>query len=181
MHNEETWKQVGSALIEQDAEYLVELLARHHVGARIERVANPDDIDDGRTWIVTAKGIHAGLAMRIRRNEFPESAAAVEPEPEDLDSRKPKRHWGRALFVSGAGIMIGLRVGVKLRGGPVLTLLVGGALGLLAAGASMLFTGSTKTATKDSAPTETSTEEGDERSGTSAKADEKTSESGEAT
>ncbi|MEZ5993406.1 MAG: hypothetical protein R3E76_13795 [Planctomycetota bacterium] len=181
MHNEETWKQVGSPLIEQDAEYLVELLARHHVGARIERVANPDDIDDGRTWIVTARGIHAGLAMRIRRNEFPEPAAAVEPEPEDLDSRKPKRHWGRALFVSGAGMMIGLRVGVKLRGGPVLTLLVGGALGLLAVGASVLFAGGAKTTVSDTAPTEASAEEGDEKGGASAKADEKTTESGETT
>lgn len=178
MQNEETWKQVGSALIEQDAEYLVELLARHSVGARIERVADPDDVEDGRTWIVTASAIHAGLALRIRRNEFPEPAT---PKPEVEDSTKLKRPWGRALFVSAAGIMIGLRVGVKLRGGPVLTLFVGVALGLLAAAASVLFAGSAKPTATDSVATEAFAEEGEAKVKSPGSKDENATHSGNTT
>jgi hypothetical protein len=129
---------VGAPLIEQDAEYLSELLRRNGIRARLMRA--PDAGATGRTWQVTVDADRRADALAVRKNEFNEPRVGEKPKP----ISKARRRWGRATFLGVAGLLMGLRVGVKLRGGPGLTILVAIGLGLMAVAASMLFSGNPK-------------------------------------
>ncbi|MCA8910330.1 MAG: hypothetical protein KDB82_01390 [Planctomycetes bacterium] len=138
---------VGAPLIEQDAEYLSELLRRHGITARLSRTT--DAGATGRTWQVTVASSRRAEALAVRANEFNEPRLGEKPRP----MSKARRRWGRAAFLGVAGLLMGLRVGVKLRGGPVVTVLVAAGLCLLAVAASMLLTGTPKNVEETSVET----------------------------
>ncbi|MBZ0137460.1 MAG: hypothetical protein K8I27_13925 [Planctomycetes bacterium] len=132
---------VGTPLIEQDAEYLSQLIAAHGIPCCLAQAPDHELAAIGRTTIVTVQRMHQAWALEIRANEFAEPGAEGEVNVETIEKKAHKRPLMRTLFLGAAGTMMGLRVGVKLRGGAWGTLLVGGAMGLLAMLASVMFGG----------------------------------------
>lgn len=79
---------VGAPLIEQDAEYLSELLRRHGITARLSRTT--DAGATGRTWQVTVASSRRAEALAVRANEFNEPRLGEKPRP----MSKARRRWG---------------------------------------------------------------------------------------
>ncbi len=124
------WVNVGSPLIEQDAEYLLELIRRQGYPAQIVVHGDSALAEAGRTHIVQVRRMHRRLALEIRANEFPEPATK-EPKPEKVRSPRAMRLW-KSTAAAVVGLMAGLRVGVRLRGGALATVGVGLCMGMLA-------------------------------------------------
>lgn len=155
MAEDEKFVALGTPLIEQDAEYLASLLERNNIPHRLVQDLEHPLSAVGRTWVLQVLPRHRSWAQEIRANEFPEPAQ-LEPEPmESIETKARKRPIMRTLFLGFAGAMVGLRVGVKLRGGGVGALLVGGVMGVVAMMASMLFGAQQKTVNEDAKVAET--------------------------
>ena len=151
------YRSVGSALVEQDAEYLHSLIEKHKVPCRITQDLEQPLAEEGRSWLVQVQPMHLSWALEIRSNEFPEPAAAA---PDDSESTQAKRPFVRTLFFGFVGAMVGLRVGVKFPGGGVVAMMSAGVVALLAMSASILFgSSSSRAASEDTVVAETEAEE----------------------
>ena len=157
------YKNVGSPLIEQDAEYLVALLDREKIPHRVVQDFDHPLAAVGRTWFVQVQAKHHAWAVQIRADEFPEPAGDVEAAPDQPELTSRKRPILRSLFFGFAGAMVGLRVGVKLRGGGVGALLLGGVMGVVALLASILSGAHQKPVSEDRKVAETEAEESEKR------------------
>ena len=154
---------VGTPLIEQDAEYLAELIRKQNIPLKLQNSPESPLAEEGRSWFVMVQPRHRLWALEIRSHDFAEPA----PGEKTLLPEKPKksrgRPWGRTAVMGVAGALMGMRVGVKLRGGGLATLAVGGAVALLAVAASLLFSGNqTKPSSEDTAQ-EATEDESDNR------------------
>lgn len=156
---------VGSPLIEQDAEYLVALLDREKIPHRLVQDFDQPLAAVGRTWFVQVQAKHHAWAAQIRADEFPEPAGELDADPDQQEVTPRKRPIMRSLFFGFAGAMVGLRVGVKLRGGGVGALLLGGVMGVVAMLASMLFGAQQKPTGEDSTVAESEAEKPEKRGG----------------
>ncbi|MBX3459962.1 MAG: hypothetical protein KF696_08345 [Planctomycetes bacterium] len=123
------WHDVGGPLIEQDAEYLSDLIRAQDFPCRIEHRQDSTAAEAGRTHFVQVRRMHLQFAREIRANEFPEPG---DKPPKESKPMSP--FTARLLKSCGAaavGMLAGLRVGAKLRGGGLGTLLGGLAMGIL--------------------------------------------------
>lgn len=157
------YQNVGSPLIEQDAEYLVALLNREKIPHLLVQDFDQPLAAVGRTWFVQVQAKHLDWAAQIRADEFPEPAGELDEDPDHHEVAPRKRPILRSLFFGFAGAMVGLRVGVKLRGGGAGALLLGGVMGVVAMLASILFGAHQKPVSEDSKVAETDAEEPQKR------------------
>ncbi|MCB9895561.1 MAG: hypothetical protein H6839_14025 [Planctomycetes bacterium] len=155
---------VGTPLIEQDAEYLAELIRKHSIPLKLEDSPSSPLADEGRSWFVMVQPKHRLWALEIRSNEFAEPAPGEKTLlPEKPGKKRGGRPWGRTAVMGVAGALMGMRVGVKLRGGGLATLAVGGAVALLAVAASLLFSGGQPKQASDDSAQEVAEDETPER------------------
>lgn len=140
---------VGTPLIEQDAEYLKDLIAAHGIPCRIGENHDHELAEIGRSSVVMVQRMHRQWALEIRSNEFAEPGTDGDKPMETMEETARRRPVLRTVFLGIAGAMMGMRVGVKLRGGAWGTLLVGGAMGILAMIASVMYSAERKVSTED--------------------------------
>lgn len=131
----EDWISVGPTLIEQDAEYLESLIRAHGYPTRATELADSPQAELGRSFAVQVKAMHHRFALEIRANEFPEPGdKQSEERAEVADARSGKRlRVAKPLGAALVGVLAGMRVGAKLRGGALATIGVGALLGLICA------------------------------------------------
>lgn len=132
---------VGSALILQDAEYLRDLIAAHEIPCQLAEDHDQELAAQGRTTVVKVKRMHLQWALEIRANEFAEPGDESSAPVETLEETAKRRPVLRTLVLGFAGVMMGMRIGVRLRGGAWSPIVAGGVMGLLAMLASMLYGG----------------------------------------
>ncbi|MCA8915752.1 MAG: hypothetical protein KDB90_10100 [Planctomycetes bacterium] len=77
----QVWVRIGAPLIEQDAEYLRDLIHANGYPARVERLRNPDEIVDGRAWCVLTRVEHSDFANGLRDRNF------------TGPNRRPSKRW----------------------------------------------------------------------------------------
>lgn len=123
------WHDVGLPLIEQDAEYLAELIRAQKFKCRVERSDAGDGAEAGRSWVVQVQGKHLPFAREIRANEFPEPGG--KPPKESKPMSPLTARLLKSCGAAAIGSLAGLRVGAKLRGGGLGALLGGLAMGIL--------------------------------------------------
>lgn len=75
------WARVGSPLREYDAERLRDLIHQASYPARIERLTNPSEIEDGRAFCVLVRHDDLPCALAIRNRNF------------DGPTRRPTKRW----------------------------------------------------------------------------------------
>ncbi|MCC7508988.1 MAG: hypothetical protein IT464_06405 [Planctomycetes bacterium] len=140
----EAWTSVGTPLIEQDAEYLESLISAHGYPTRVRELSESPQAELGRSFAVQVKAMHHRFALEIRANEFPEPGdKQSEERAEVADARTGKRlRVAKPLGAAVVGVLAGMRVGAKLRGGALATIGVGALLGLICAVAVIFMGGS---------------------------------------
>ncbi len=138
------WVGVGLPLIQQDAEYLESLIRAHGYPTRVVALEESPQAELGRSFVVQVKAMHQRFALEIRANEFPEPGdKQSEERAEVADVRQGKRlRVAKPLGAAVVGMLAGMRVGAKLRGGALGTIAVGALLGLVCAVAVIFMGGS---------------------------------------
>lgn len=79
--NPHDWERVGTPLRECDAETLRDLIHQAGYPARLEKLTDPAEIEEGRGFCVLVRGEDLPCALAIRNRNF------------DGHTRRPTKRW----------------------------------------------------------------------------------------
>lgn len=120
------WARIGPPLLEQDAEFLAQLMKENDIPADIDRSDDEAELASGLCYFVRVAPAHAARARRVRAQHFTDKRAA------DAKQQGKSWHWGkREMIGAGAatgGCLLGIPIAFALKGGVFLAVVAGGAL-----------------------------------------------------